>query len=147
MVIISAYHAMTVICKIQIGPDRNHYEHNRSATQDATRWIGIRGSPYAAAGEKLVLVMMEDESSLRGFGWIAFDTSNENFNPLHEGRAVFKAHNIGAIGQGWHTWSYNANVENPGAPPDWQGERFFVTKVLERKGPSGQSSQEAIMNS
>ena len=128
MVIISAHHAMTVICKIQIGPDRNHYEYNRSATQDGTRWIGIRGSPYAAAGEKLVLVMMEDESSLRGFGWIAFDTSNENFNPLHEGRAVFKAHNIGA-------------------PPDWQGEWFFATKVLERKGPSGQSSQEAIMNS
>ena len=98
------------------------------------RWISIRGSPYAAAGEKLVLVMMKDESAVGGFVWIAFDTSNANFNPLHEGRAVFKAHNIGAIGQGWHTWSYNANAENT------------VGKVLERKGPSGLSSQEAIMN-
>ena len=145
MVIISAYHAITVIYKIQIGPDRNDYEYE--ATRDGARWIGRRGSPYAAAEEKLVLVMMKDESALGRCVWIAFDTSNANFNPLHEGRAVFKAHNIGAIGQGWHTWSYNANVENPGAPPDWQGERFFVTKVLERKGPSGQSSQEAIMNS
>ena len=95
----------------------------------------------------MVLVMMKDESAVGGFVWIAFDTSNANFNPLHEGRAVFKANNIGAIRQGWHTWSYNANVENPGAPPEWQGEMFFVTKVLERKGPSGQSSQEAIRNS
>ena len=128
---------MTVICKIQIGPDRNQYEYK--ATRDGTRWIGIRGNPYAAAGEKLVLVMMKDESGLGGFVWIAFDTSNADFNSLHEGRAVFKTHDVGALAQGLHTWSYNANAQNPGAPPDWQGNMSFVTKVLEKEGPSGQS--------
>ena len=44
----------------------------------------------------MVLVMMKDESAVGGFVWIAFDTSNADFNALHKVRAVFKAHNIGA---------------------------------------------------
>ena len=120
---------MTVLCKIQIGCDRNHFVY--TPTDDGTRWICTRGSPYAEAGQLLVLVMTTDMT------WIAYDAANQNFNPQHEGRPMFKSYHHSAATAGWHAWSYNANVKKPGLPPQWTGEIILLTKVLEKKGPSG----------
>ena len=124
---------MTVLYKIQIGPDRNHYEY--TPTQDGKRWICTRGSPYAEAGQVLVLVMTTDMT------WIAYDAANQNFNPQDEGRPIFKAYQNSAVTGGWHAWSYNANVKKPGLPPQWTGEIVLLTRVLEKKGPSGSSTR------
>ena len=126
---------MTVLYKIQIGADSNHYEY--TPTQDGKRWICTRGSPYAEADQVLVLVRTTDMT------WIAYDAANQNFNPQDEGRPIFKAYHNSAVTGGWHAWSYNANVNKPGMPPKWEGEIIFVTKVLVKKEPSGSWTQKA----